>query len=125
MLIRPYVASDFAAVTALWDATGISIHYNDPAKDYARRLVHVVQLQCASNGVKGKHDYPTQANYIEMFITDRWPPSSSRTAIMRRESCAGALSEIIPPIAAATSTISEPVDRRRETRPCMPNSFDV
>ena len=33
MLIRPYAASDFAAVTALWDATGISIQYNDPAKD--------------------------------------------------------------------------------------------
>ena len=45
-------------------------YYNDPTKDYARRLVHVVQLQCASNGVKGKHDYPTQANYIEMFITE-------------------------------------------------------
>jgi hypothetical protein len=45
-------------------------YYNDPAKDYARRLVHVVQLQCTSNGVKGKHDYPTQANYIEMFITE-------------------------------------------------------
>ena len=21
-------------------------------------------------GVKGKHDYPTQANYLEMFITE-------------------------------------------------------
>jgi hypothetical protein len=45
-------------------------YYNDPTKDYARRLVQVVQLQCASNGVKGKHDYPTQANYLEMFITE-------------------------------------------------------
>ena len=45
-------------------------YYNDPTKDYARRLVHVVQLQCKSNGVKGKHDYPTQANYLEVFITE-------------------------------------------------------
>jgi hypothetical protein len=45
-------------------------YYNDPAKDYSRRLVHVVQLQCTSNGVKGKHDYPTQANYLEVFITE-------------------------------------------------------
>ena len=45
MLIRPYVASDFAAVTALWDATGISIHYNDPAKDIPRMLAtHDCQL---------------------------------------------------------------------------------
>jgi GNAT superfamily N-acetyltransferase len=29
MLIRPYVAGDFAAVTALWDATGITAPYND------------------------------------------------------------------------------------------------
>jgi GNAT superfamily N-acetyltransferase len=38
MLIRPYGPSDYAAVTALWDATGISIHYNDPAKDIPRML---------------------------------------------------------------------------------------
>ena len=38
MLIRPYVPNDFAAVTKLWDATGISIHYNDPAKDIPRML---------------------------------------------------------------------------------------
>ncbi|MEZ5834088.1 MAG: GNAT family acetyltransferase [Dongiaceae bacterium] len=38
MIIRPYVPDDFAAVTALWDATGISIHYNDPAKDIPRML---------------------------------------------------------------------------------------
>jgi len=45
MLIRPYAASDFAAVTALWDATGISIHYNDPAKDIPRMLAtHSCQL---------------------------------------------------------------------------------
>jgi hypothetical protein len=45
-------------------------YYNDPTKDYSRRLVHVVQLQCKSNGVKGKHEYPTQANYLEVFITE-------------------------------------------------------
>src|SRR6185312_13079516 len=45
MLIRPYVPNDFAAVTALWDATGISIHYNDPAKDIPRMLAtHDCQL---------------------------------------------------------------------------------
>lgn len=45
MLIRAYVPSDFAAVTALWDATGISIHYNDPAKDIPRMLAtHDCQL---------------------------------------------------------------------------------
>jgi ribosomal protein S18 acetylase RimI-like enzyme len=45
MLIRPYAASDFAAVTALWDATGISIQYNDPAKDIPRMLAtHDCQL---------------------------------------------------------------------------------
>jgi GNAT superfamily N-acetyltransferase len=45
MLIRPYAASDFAAVTALWDATGISIQYNDPVKDIALMLAtHNCQL---------------------------------------------------------------------------------
>jgi Flp pilus assembly protein TadG len=45
-------------------------YHNDPAKDYSRRLVQVVQLQCTSNGVKGKHEYPTKANYLEVFITE-------------------------------------------------------
>ncbi len=44
--------------------------WDDPTKDYARRQVQVVQLQCTSHGVKGKHDYPTQANYLEVFITE-------------------------------------------------------
>lgn len=49
MLIRPYVPGDFAAVTALWDATGISIHYNDPAKDIPRMLAtHNCQLYVGS-----------------------------------------------------------------------------
>lgn len=38
MLIRPYVPADFDAVVQLWDATHISIHYNDPAKDIPRML---------------------------------------------------------------------------------------
>jgi Flp pilus assembly protein TadG len=45
-------------------------YHNDPTKDYSRRLIQVVQLQCTSNGVKGKHDYPTQANYLEVFLTE-------------------------------------------------------
>src|SRR5262245_52240624 len=45
MNIRPYAAGDFAAVTALWDATGISIHYNDPARNIALMLAtHDCQL---------------------------------------------------------------------------------
>jgi GNAT superfamily N-acetyltransferase len=45
MLIRAYVPSDFAAVTALWDATGISVHYNDPSQDIPRMLAtHNCQL---------------------------------------------------------------------------------
>jgi ribosomal protein S18 acetylase RimI-like enzyme len=45
MLIRAYAPSDFAAVTALWDATGISVSYNDPAKDIPRMLAtHNCQL---------------------------------------------------------------------------------
>ena len=53
-------------------------YYKDPTKDYARRLVQVVQLQCISNGVKGKHDYPTQANYLEVFLTESMqnPPNA-------------------------------------------------
>ncbi len=45
-------------------------YHNDPAKDAARRLIQVVQLQCTSQNVQGKHDYPTQANYLEVFITE-------------------------------------------------------
>jgi GNAT superfamily N-acetyltransferase len=45
MDIRPYAVGDFDAVVALWDATGISIHYNDPAKDIPRmRATHNCQL---------------------------------------------------------------------------------
>ncbi len=44
--------------------------HNDPEKDAPRRLIQVVQLQCTSQNVQGKHDYPTQANYLEVFITE-------------------------------------------------------
>jgi Flp pilus assembly protein TadG len=52
--------------------------YGDTAKDYKRRVVEVVQLECTSLGVKGKHDYPTQANYLEIFITESMqnPPNA-------------------------------------------------
>lgn len=36
MRIRPYQDADFAAVVALWDATGLSVVYNDPALDIPR-----------------------------------------------------------------------------------------
>jgi ribosomal protein S18 acetylase RimI-like enzyme len=45
MLIRPYAPADFDAVVKLWDATHISIHYNDPTKDIPRMLAtHNCQL---------------------------------------------------------------------------------
>ena len=44
--------------------------YGDVLKDYSRRLIQVVQLQCTTQDVKGKHDYPTQGNYLEIFITE-------------------------------------------------------
>jgi hypothetical protein len=52
--------------------------YGDVTKDYSRRLVQVVQLQCTTLGVKGKHEYPTQANYLEIFITEHMqnPPNA-------------------------------------------------
>ena len=36
MLIRPYVPGDFAAVTSLWDATGITAPYNDFSAEIPR-----------------------------------------------------------------------------------------
>jgi hypothetical protein len=52
--------------------------YGDVTKDYSRRLVQVVQLQCTTLEVKGKHEYPTQANYLEIFITEHMqnPPNA-------------------------------------------------
>ncbi len=37
---------------------------------YARRLVQVAVLQCAADGVKGSHTYPTNGNFLEIFITE-------------------------------------------------------
>jgi hypothetical protein len=39
------------------------------ANGYARRLVEVAVLQCAAEGVKGSHTYPTNGNFLEMFLT--------------------------------------------------------
>ena len=36
----------------------------------ARRLVSVAVLQCEAEGVRGSHSYPTNGNYLEMFITE-------------------------------------------------------
>ena len=41
------------------------------ANGYARRLVQVAVLQCAADGVKGSHTYPTSGNFLEMFLTQR------------------------------------------------------
>ena len=37
---------------------------------YARRLVQVAVLQCVADGVKGSHTYPTNGNFLEMFLTE-------------------------------------------------------
>lgn len=37
---------------------------------YSRRLVQVAVLQCQSEGVQGSHEYPTNGNFIELFITE-------------------------------------------------------
>ncbi|HVG81518.1 MAG TPA: hypothetical protein VNB28_04475 [Methylomirabilota bacterium] len=52
--------------------------YQNVEQDYSRRLIQVVQLQCTTLGVKGKHEYPTQANYLEIFITEHMqnPPNA-------------------------------------------------
>jgi hypothetical protein len=36
---------------------------------YARRLIQVAVLECQAEGVRGAHEYPTNGNYLEMFIT--------------------------------------------------------
>ena len=36
---------------------------------YARRLMKVAVLQCMAEGVQGKHSYPTNGNFVEIFIT--------------------------------------------------------
>jgi hypothetical protein len=37
---------------------------------YARRLVQVAVLQCVADGVQGSHTYPTNGNFVEMFLTE-------------------------------------------------------
>ncbi|MCH7694352.1 MAG: hypothetical protein IID50_12995 [Proteobacteria bacterium] len=37
---------------------------------YARRLMKVAVLQCIAEGVRGKHSYPTNGNFVEIFITE-------------------------------------------------------
>ncbi len=39
------------------------------ANGYERRLVQVAVLQCVAEGVNGSHTYPTNGNFVEMFIT--------------------------------------------------------
>ncbi len=39
------------------------------ANGYERRLVEVAVLQCAAEGVKGSHTYPTNGNFLELFLT--------------------------------------------------------
>ena len=53
-------------------------YHGEPEEDYSRRLIQVVQLQCTTLDVKGKHEYPTQANYLEIFITEHMqnPPNA-------------------------------------------------
>ncbi len=36
---------------------------------YERRLVQVAVLQCVAEGVQGSHTYPTNGNFVEIFIT--------------------------------------------------------
>ncbi len=39
------------------------------ANGYARRLMQVAVLQCIAEGVKGSHAYPTNGNFLELFLT--------------------------------------------------------
>ena len=40
------------------------------ANGYQRRLVEIAVLQCAAEGVRGSHTYPTNGNFVEVFITE-------------------------------------------------------
>ncbi|CCQ73545.1 pilus assembly protein TadG-related protein [Magnetospira sp. QH-2] len=59
----------------------------------ARRIAKVAVLECLAEGVKGSHTYPTNGNYVEMFITEP-VPNAPAGAIM---------GEIIRPITPSTS----------------------
>lgn len=39
----------------------------------ARRLVQVAVIQCVANNVQGAHTYPTNGNYVELFLTQAVP----------------------------------------------------
>lgn len=43
---------------------------NVASNGFARRLVQVAVLQCQADGVRGAHEYPTNGDYLEMFITE-------------------------------------------------------
>ncbi|MEE8393197.1 MAG: pilus assembly protein TadG-related protein [Rhodospirillales bacterium] len=40
------------------------------ANGYSRRLVQVAVLQCVAEGVSGSHTYPSNGDYVELFITE-------------------------------------------------------
>ena len=40
------------------------------ANGYQRRLIEVAVLQCAADGVRGSHTYPTNGHFLEVFITE-------------------------------------------------------
>ncbi len=55
---------------------------------YARRIVEVAVLQCIAENVQGSHTYPTNGNYVEMFVTEATPD----------EPAGGIFGEIIRPL---------------------------
>lgn len=60
----------------------------------ARRLVQVAILQCNAEGVRGSHEYPTNGQYLEMFITEA----------VDEEPAGGIYAEIVRPL----STVNDP-----------------
>jgi hypothetical protein len=51
----------------------------EAANGYARRLVQVAQLNCVAEGINGYGTYPTDGNYIEVFLTEtvKDPPDAA------------------------------------------------
>lgn len=49
------------------------------ANGHARRLMQVAQLQCVANNIQGKGTYPTDGNYVEVFVTEpvKDPPDAA------------------------------------------------
>ncbi len=58
----------------------------------ARRLVKAAILQCISEGVRGSHSYPTNGNYIELFITES----------VAEEPAGGIYGEIVRPLSPSS-----------------------